>query len=173
MLSEVGNVNFNISWDCFVEYMNEFQHPIFQHSLYSMISHWDWYVSNLGKFVSYAIKHISPEKPENPYLVKLNRKPFREQISILNMTTEISFRFEDAAVESVEEMSLVRNLGMHNEWDVDEDYLKKTNVKNWQVGQKRTFDIIEVNKWHSALLNIVSVTANSLANHYANVPKYI
>jgi len=164
--------NYELSWRCFQEYMEEFQHPIYQHGLYSMISHWDWYISNLGKFVNYALKYISPRDPDNLNLLRLNRKPFREQIKYLSKTIEIEFIFEDDAVDLVEEMNLVRNLGMHNEWEVDMDYLRKTKTNGWQVGQKRVFEMEEIDKWHSALRNIISVSARDVATRYVHVPKF-
>jgi hypothetical protein len=163
---------YEVSWECFREYMDEFQHPIYQHGLYSMVSHWDWYISRLGKFINFARKYYSPQKSEDPNLSKLNRKPFKDQISILKASTGVPFSFQEDSVDLIEEMNLVRNLGMHNEWEVDEDYLKKSRIKNWKIGRKREFNMPEIEKWHSALLNVISVSANDVARNYAKAPKY-
>ncbi len=67
---------YEISWGCFEDYLKEFQSPIYQHAVYSMVSHWDWFISNLGKFVDFAERSISPEKQTDKDLLKLNFKPF-------------------------------------------------------------------------------------------------
>ncbi len=73
---------YEISWSCFEGYLNEFQNPIYHHTVYSMIGHWDWFISNLGKFINFAKKSISPEKQLNKDLLKLSFKPFIEQIVV-------------------------------------------------------------------------------------------
>lgn len=163
---------YETSWTCFRDYMNEFQHPIYQHGLYSMISHWDWYISRLGKFINFSRKYISPNQSDDSNLSKLNRTPFKNQINILKASTNLAFLFQEDSIDLIEEMHLVRNLGMHNEWEVDEDYLKKSIIKNWKFGQKREFDILEINKWHSALIDVISVTAHNIASHYSQVSNY-
>jgi hypothetical protein len=163
---------YETSWSCFEDYINEFQNPIYQHALYSIISHWDWYISNLGKFIDFAEKHISPEKQRDNNLLKLSFKPFAEQINIIKNQTEIIFKIENETLDLIEEMHLVRNLGMHNEWEVDKTYLKYTKTKNFEVGKKRIFEIAELTKWHSAFLQLINAISSQLAIRYAQVPKY-
>lgn len=170
--SGLSDENYETSWECFVVYMNEFKHPIFQHGVYSMVSHWDWYISNLGRFVNFARDCTNVNKVKKADLLKLHRKPFREQIDVLRNACEAEFTFKPNSIVLIEEMNLVRNLGMHNEWEVDEDYLKKTSNKSWEIGQKRDFQTEEMNKWHTALLDVIAVTAHKIATRYSQVPIY-
>lgn len=93
---------YETSWPCFMEYIDEFKNPIFQHAIYSIISHWDWYISNLGKFIHFAEGEISPNKKRNKHLLKLNTKPFAEQINIMKKQTGIILEVEDEAIDLVE-----------------------------------------------------------------------
>lgn len=163
---------YETSWACFENYLKEFQKPIFQHTVYSIISHWDWYVSNIGKFIDFAEKQISPERQTNKDLLKLSFKPFTKQIEIIKNETKILLEMDNDTVGLVEEMHLVRNLGMHNEWEVDETYLKYTKTINWKSGDKRKFEISEMTKWHSAFLELIGTLSSEIAIQYAQVPKY-
>jgi hypothetical protein len=163
---------YEISWSCFVDYLNEFPNPIHQSALYSIISHWDWYVSNLGKFIDFAEKQVSPTKQTDKDLLRLNFRPFCNQIKIIKHQTRISFEISTETMDLVEEMHLVRNLGMHNEWEVDGTYLKKTKTANWKIGEKRTLDIHEITNWHSAFLKLIDVLSSNISSNYAQVPVY-
>jgi len=163
---------YEISWSCFEEYINEFKNPIFQHAIYSIIGHWDWYISNLGKFIYFAEEHISPDKKKDKDLLKLSSKPFAKQIDIIKNQTGITFKIKDEDIDLIEEMHLVRNLGLHNQWEVDETYLKNTKAKNFEVGNKRLIETPELEKWHSAFVNLVLETSSQLAVLYTGVPSY-
>jgi len=166
------DVAWETGWSCFEEYMNEFQHPVFQFALYSIIIHWDWYISRLGKFVDFAESHVAPRKHRDKKLSALSFKPVREQIDVLQITMETKFSFNIDILDLVEEMNLVRNLGMHNEWEVDETYLKWTKNKTWKIGQQRTFEITELTNWHSAIIQLINVISLETAIRYTKVPKY-
>jgi hypothetical protein len=163
---------YEISWSCFMEYINEFENPIFQHAVYSIISHWDWYISHLGKFIHFAEGEISPDKKRDNNLLKLNTKPFAEQINIIKSQTGIILKIENEALDLIEEMHLVRNLGLHNQWEVDNTYLKYTKTKNPEIGKKRLIKLPELEKWHSAFLDLVAETSTQLAILYAGAPNY-
>ena len=163
---------YETSWACFEDLLNEFQSPIHQHAVYSIISHWDWFISNLGRFIDFAEKSLTPEKQTDKDLLKLNFKPVTKQIEIVKNETGISFAIDGNTLDLVVEMDLVRNLGMHNEWEVDDTYLKKTKTSRFKPGDKRVFDIQEITKWHSAFLQLIGTLASEIAVHYSQVPKY-
>ena len=163
---------YEISWSCFEEYINEFKNPINQHAIYSIISHWDWYISNIGKFIDFAEKHISPDKKRDKDLLKLSNKAFAKQMEIIKNQTGIIFKIKDEDLGLIEEMHLVRNLGLHNQWEVDETYLKYTKTKNFRVGKKRLVETPELTIWHSAFIDLVLETSSQLAVLYRGVPPY-
>jgi hypothetical protein len=163
---------YETSWECFKSYLEEFQNPIYQHTVYSIISHWDWYISNLGKFIYFAVKQIYPEKETNKDLMKLSFKPFATQIEIIKNETGIMLNIDSDTLDLVEEMHLVRNLGMHNEWEIDGTYLKKTKTKDMKLGDKRAFEIEEITKWHAAFIQLVGVLSSEIAMCYSQAPKF-
>jgi len=170
--SGLSEDNFELSWSCFEEYITEFKNPIFQHAIYSMISHWDWYISNLGKFVYFAERHTSPAKKRNQDLLKLNTKPFAKQIDTIKNQTEITFTIKGESLDLIEEMHLVRNLGLHNQWEADSTYLKYTKTKNIAVGEKRLIETPELEQWNAAFLELILETSSQLSGFYAEAPNY-
>ncbi len=170
--SGIKEETYELSWSCFEEYINEFKNPIFQHAVYSIISHWDWYVSNLGRFVYFAETNLSPHKKLDKDLLKLSTKPFARQIEILQTQTNITLEVETKNLGLVEEMHLVRNLGLHNQWEVDVTYLKNSKNKNFEIGMKRLVETPELEKWHSAFIKLIHESSSRLAHHYADVPNY-
>jgi hypothetical protein len=87
--------NYELSWSCFKDYLIESTSPTHQNAVYSMISHWDWYISNLGKFIHFAESHISHNKGQDNYLLHINRMPFIKQIELLEKTTGLIFAIDN------------------------------------------------------------------------------
>ena len=163
---------YETSWSCFEDYLKEFVNPIYQNTIYSIISHWDWYVSNLGKFIHFAKSHISPYTGVENSLLRINRLPFINQIELIEKSTGIKFPMDNYILTNIEEMHLVRNLGMHNEWEVDGDYLKHTKTTGWKICQKRQLEINEIENWHSAFIKLITVISNDIAILYAQTTDY-
>jgi hypothetical protein len=163
---------YETSWDCFKFFLEEFKNPIFQHTVYSIISHWDWYISNLGVFIYFAEKHLDPNKQIDKDLLKVSSKPFFKQMEIIKNETGILLNLDSDTLDLVEEMHLVRNLGMHNEWNVDETYLKYSKTTNLKLGDKRNFDIPELTKWYSAFLQLIEVLTYEIATLYSQIPPF-
>ena len=131
----------DLSWDCLVEYMKLFPSPVFQYSLYSMVIHWDWFISKLSEFVCFARLHDNVPSISNRQTNKLHRlgmKNTDDQLSLLSAATGLNFNIDNTKLDSFKEMLLVRNLGMHNEWEVDQFYLDRTRTQGWKLGQLRT-----------------------------------
>lgn len=163
---------YEISWQCFSDYLNEYQHPIRQHAVFSMISQWDWFISKLGKFIYFAEKSNSPQKATSKELLKLNKKPFKIQLEVIKSQISISFDENEDAINLIHEMHLVRNLGMHNNWEVDDIYLEGRLKCGFKLGDKREFEISELERWHKALIQLIDKLASETALYYANAPFY-
>ena len=69
-------------------------------------------------------------------------------------------------------MYLVRNLGMHNQWKVDEKYIKYSINKNWNVGDFRNVTIDELTDWNKHLHNIFQLTSSAISNKFDFVPPF-
>jgi hypothetical protein len=168
----INEETYETSWSCFRAYLNEFQNPIYHRTIFSIISHWDWFISNLGRFINFGEKILSPRKQPDKNLLKLSFKPFSKQIEIIKKESRTPLIIDQEIIDLVEEMNLVRNIGMHNEWDVDETYLKYTKTKQFKFGQKRIFDISEMTRWHGAFLKLIDTLSSEIAIRYSHVPNF-
>jgi len=166
-----------MGWKLLEKYKDVFKITVFQNVLVTINSHWDWYIRNLGNFVIFARNYF-----EGPLLNKtgksdLNRIGFLSichQLVILEKSCGISFGIPNDKLEVLKEMSLVRNLAMHNRWEVDQKYLDKTSYKqHWNIGELRFFDSSELRLWHQSLLEAINKTSISIATKYLNTPTYV
>lgn len=140
-----------------------------------MRSHWDWYISHLGAFInsSYPYKYgKSLSKSKQKELLKIGFKGITQQIDILNNLFDLDIYPDDASLENVREMSLVRNLGLHNRWEVDQFYLESTKTTGWNISEVRTFEIKELEQWHSALVELINQSWKPIAIQFNGSPEY-
>lgn len=163
---------YEISWDCFTEYVNEFLNPIQQQVIFSMVSHWDWFVSKIGKFINFANHELNLLSQSEKDLNNLSLKPFTKQLEIIKSASSIPFNIKPASIELIEELHLVRNLGLHNEWEVDELYLQRSKSSGYKVGQKRNVDMSEINSWHKAFVDLITSLSDEIATRYYSVSSY-
>ena len=165
-----------VNWKAFEAYVNTFPNPIIQNALLTAIAHWDAYVSRLAAFVRFARRHVgSPglAKKEMKALGRVAFLPVPEQLDALSTASGAVFPLEIPSVNSLYEMSLVRNLGVHCEWIVDSTYLAHSRSKQWSPGDLRTVAIAELEEWRVALTDVISATSRSIAAKYATAPDFI
>lgn len=155
-------------WKCFEEYLTTFPNQILHMSLLSMKSHWDWYISQLGYFVLFANGY--PDKGKE--LERIGFKPIIEQFTILENATGLKFDLLPNTIESLSELALVRNLGIHNQWEVDGLYLKWSKNTQWKKGEIRVFSKEELELWHQSLIEAIHKTSTLVAKKYRNEPEY-
>jgi hypothetical protein len=163
-------------WLILDRYKDIFKITVFQNVLVAINSHWDWYIRNLGNFVIFARDHV-----QSPFLSKkeeseLNRVGFLSichQIATLEKSCGVGFGISDGERGHLKEMSLVRNLALHNRWEVDQKYLDNTYYKKqWNIGQLRLFDSSELGLWHQSLLGAVKKSWQPIAIKYVNAPSF-
>ena len=162
-------------WSILGKYMPVFEKSVFQGVLILARSHWDWYIRQLGGFVRFARNHVSSpplDRKQQNSLDYVDRKEIKEQLMILEGACGLSFNIPNTVMSSIEEMSLVRNLGMHNRWEVDSFYLSKTSTLNWDVGDIRLFEIAELQDWISSLTKLLDATSFPIAIKYVSAPDY-
>lgn len=143
-----------------------------------MRSHWDWYIRKLGWFVEFArakcggpplSKDIETQLP----LVGKKEMPLATQLQILRQATGLPLSIDTEVMEAAQEMALVRNLGLHNRWEVDEVYLNKSSHPgNWAVGEVRLVHASELVPWRSALSQLLIGTWSPIAQLFVNAPNY-
>ena len=146
----LGVANWELSWSCFEEYLNIFPNPVYQATIFAMRSHWDWYISCLANFIQFArtqvVKSSSLSRVQQDKLAKLDFEPFRKQFELLNLACGIALAVDENTITSLEELNLVRNLGIHSLWEVDEFYISKSKTTGWDVGDIRTITFGELRR---------------------------
>jgi len=165
-------------WESGWNYLNKhkdlFQSVVFQSVLITIRSYWDWYVNKLVEFIAFA--HESTGDALMNELKKLRRITYPEileQISITEKVCKLDLQVSEETKQNIKEMSLVRNLGLHNRWEVDQEYLNKTSKQNqWQIGDIRTFDSKELILWHRSLIDLINKTCKPVAVQYVSATKY-
>jgi len=164
------------AWRYLEKYEAVLSRHLFHNTLITIRSHWDWYISRLGLFVEFGRQHAaSPElsSRKRQLLRKIGFRPIGEQTDIISEATGLSFGFEPATITLVEEMSRVRNLGVHNRWEVDDYYsTKHSSSRAWDIGELREFDADELMSWHQALLDMLNVTTVVVAKAYVAAPEF-
>jgi hypothetical protein len=163
-------------WQILGRYKDIFKITVFQNVLVAINSHWDWYIRNLGKFVSFARQYLSGPalgRREENDLSRIGFSPILKQMTILEKSCGIKFGLSSDILEDLKEMTLVRNLALHNRWEVDQKYLDNTsNKKHRNVGELRLFDSSELGLWHESLVKLINSTWESIATIYLNVPPF-
>ncbi|MEW7986485.1 MAG: hypothetical protein AB2799_11895 [Candidatus Thiodiazotropha sp.] len=166
----------NEGWNHLDKYQDVFAKNVRQSVLITLRSHWDWYISHLGAFINsnYSYKYSKGlSKSKQKELSKIGFKEITQQIKILNNSIESEIHLDETTLEHVREMSLVRNLGLHNRWEVDKYYLESTKTTGWNIREIRTFEIGELEQWHSALVELINQSWKPVAIILNGSPEYI
>ena len=162
-------------WKYFNKYKNLFQDIIFHNVLVAIRSYWDWYINKLAEFIIFAHESTGDElmKNELEKLRRITHPEILEQISIIEKVCKLDFHISEETKQNVKEMSLVRNLGLHSRWEVDQKYLNKTSEQNqWQISDIRTFDSKELILWHRSLIDLINKTCKPVAVKYVLAAKH-
>jgi hypothetical protein len=162
-------------WSYLQRYQPIFNNTIFQNVLILMRSHWDWYIRQVGEFVSFARNHVSSpviDRNQQKNLARIGWKEITQQLTILEESCGITFNLSHAILSDINEMSLVRNLGMHNRWEADKYYLNKTSSSNWDLKDVRLIEIAELRSWSGSLSKLINETSLEIAINYAGAPDF-
>jgi hypothetical protein len=162
-------------WDYLQKYQAIFNNTIFQNVVILMRSHWDWYIRQIGEFINFARVHLADpplEKKQQSDLNRIGWKEVRKQLVILEESCGIKFSLSPQILFDIDEMSLVRNLGLHNRWEVDDFYLRKTSSSIWELRDVRIIQIGELHAWAGSLSKLISETSLQIAIKYVCAPNY-
>lgn len=173
--SGLDKKHWDSGWEHLERYKVVFTNTIFQHVVILLRSHWDWYIRQTGAFVRFARSHVaSPtlNSKQEKNLSNIGWKDVASQLTILEEACGISFSLSSTTLSAINEMSLVRNLGMHNRWEVDDYYLQKTLSVGWELKDIRIIEIGELNHWRESFASLLNETSFPIAELYAPVPDY-
>lgn len=173
--SDMKNSEWESGWNYLEKYKDIFKNAVFQNALISIRSHWDWYANKLAGFIIYSQDNLGNPlaQSEIKQLRKITYKEIVEQVEIMENSCSLDFNISEETKRNIKEMSLVRNLGLHNRWEVDQQYLEKTTENNkFKKGDIRDFDAKELISWHKDLINIIGKIYEPIAIKYVSVPMY-
>lgn len=165
----------NKNFSYFEKYKEIYQRQVFQNVLISIRSHWDWYIRKIGEFVIFARGHVcsaSLSRKKNDKLKRLAFLSIQDQLEVLQEACDIKINIDSKDINLLVEMSLVRNLGLHNRWEVDQYYVNKSEYCNWSEGELRLFDSLELFEWHKSLIKAVKNSGLAVAECFTDVPDY-
>jgi len=138
-------------WEYLVKYQAIFEKSVFSNVLISLCSNWDWYLRQLSRFVQFGREYVeSPElnKDEKSQFSRIGNLPILKQLVLLDKATGVETNLHPEMRAQLQEMTLVRNLGLHNRWEVDEKYLEYSATGSLTVGDLRLIELKELHIWH-------------------------
>lgn len=162
-------------WGFLQSYIDIFKKGAFQNVIVSLNSHWDWYIRNLGKFIDFARNHVeSPvlNAKQRNCLSRISYCSIVQQLEIIETAAGVELEIDENVKEHLKEMSRVRNLGLHNRWEVDEKYLELSGRTDVELEDIRFVEIDEINLWYGALIKTLSETCRKIAINYVAAPAY-
>jgi len=163
------------SWRCMSKHSDSLRPWVLQQAIIALRTQWDWYVSRLAEFLCFARGHVAGPAMSNGMegkLARLGWAPMSDQLKCMQDAVGRQLELTESDRELVAEMSLVRNLVLHNRGEVDRHYLKHTKQTSWRVGQSRTVEWKEAARWHVALTRSVTATNPAVSEVYASAPSY-
>jgi len=163
------------AWGYLRKYQAVFQDAPLQSVLIALNSHWDWYLRALREFLVFSRSSLSlPRLPEvdEKKLARVDQLPMPEQLDVLVRILAVDLALSDVDTQEAHEMTLVRNLGLHNRWEVDGRYLQRTSRVGYELGELRLVESEELQRWHGLLMHLVNRTAGKIARDYSAAPRY-
>jgi hypothetical protein len=163
------------AWSYLEKYQAVFQDAPLQSVLIAFTSHWDWYLRALREFIISARSSLSLPRlkgADEKSLACVDYLPMPKQLDVLVRILGIEIGLSDEDAREVDEMTLVRNLGLHNRWEVDGRYLQRTPRTGYELGELRLVHTGELQRWHTILTALINVSASKVARDYAAAPKY-
>lgn len=163
------------SFECLTKYKKIFKKWIFQNVLIQIRSHWDWYIRRLGEFIVFAKQYVSClplSSKDTKALQGIGFLTLTKQLKILEKVSGLKFNISKDVLDALLEMALVRNLGLHNRWEVDSFYINRTNTLGWSIGEIREFDSSELGKWHECITKVIHKTSVEVSKKFVHARDY-
>jgi hypothetical protein len=175
-LESIGSKEtYDEAWQYLVKYRYVFEKTAFQAVLVALNSHWDWYIRKLGEFIIFARTAMASPRLSSADEKRIRRVgllPILGQFEVLEDLLSIPLSLSDSARIELVEMCLVRNLGLHSRWEVDDKYLSQSARTGYQIGDLRIIDQPELHLWHGLLIELINSSSSGVARAYLNAPPY-
>lgn len=129
-------------------------------------SAWDWFIRRLIVFNAKA----GLARGKEAEYQKIIYAPFRKQIAWLDKLCN-SCMPDQQSLDAVDEMICVRNLGVHNAWEVDRKYLEQHRGCSFELGQIRAVKSDELLNWQRGILAVLDHYASAMAKRFSDAPE--
>lgn len=162
-------------WELLQNHRTRFESSVFQAALLQMRGQWDWFSRRIRDFAVFALKAEGAREPHRKVkqdLRRIDRLTVGGQIALYERLLECTLDLAPEQHQLIRESELVRNLGMHNRWEVDAEYLDKTARRGWHLGQMREFSSEDLTAWHAATIEAVSQLALVVATRFRAAPGF-
>jgi len=162
-------------WEVLGEFAPVFEFAVRQTVVVSLRSHWDWFVRRLGEFVTFGRIHTTCPQigaADAGALLVVGTRRFPDQLHILERATGLELMPDQEVIDAIVLMTHVRNLGLHNRWEVDQRYLDSHPDCTLPVGDLRIVEVAEIQAWSAALHDLVIATAKKVGTLFVGVPAY-
>jgi hypothetical protein len=157
------------AWKILGKYLDVFKSSALQNVLISFCSHWDWYIRKISDFIQntyFEVFHTALSNSDIKQLERADHLSLPDQIHLIERLCKIDLETTELELNTLREMSLVRNIGLHNRWEIDSKYLSKSITKDFQLGHLRKIEISELTIWHSLLINIINKSSIAIAKKF-------
>jgi hypothetical protein len=166
----VSTKTFDSSWQDFVIYMESKPSTTVQQAIFNIEFAWDRFISEIKHFMirGNEILNITLPDKEKRILKRLDKYSQREIIDYINKNIEVT-NITEREIVSITELCLLRNLGVHKDWVIDNDYSKKTTTQYKKIGELRDVDFSEFQIYFSDWMNILGKISRPISEFYKDV----
>lgn len=161
------------AWEYIKKYKDEVIEIPYQNVVLQMFATWDWYAGQMKDFVSHGLHELGEFPQLSGPLKKswknFSRKPIELQLPVLPNVAGVSIDIVDSTKNSLKELRLARNLGIHNLWTVDEKYQRLTATGPWEIGELRKLPVPELLKWQAAINDVITKISVAMSKRFVAV----
>lgn len=178
-MAKIGYSNdlINEGWGLVEKYNTIVNNTTYQNNIVNSVAQWDWFIKMLGRFIKFGRSELGLNKLDSDsekHLSNLHKGTINQQLRTLNKALLNKIDYPSEKIEILNELFLIRNLGLHNRWACDEDYLiKSKHSSKWEKDQIRIIGIAELELMNKELRNLVRILTNAIAVEFKSVPEYI
>ncbi|TGL19768.1 hypothetical protein EHQ47_16865 [Leptospira bourretii] len=166
-LDGASDKNIEKGMEYFKEYEIILKSSVYMRFLTEMVAQWEFYLSEMQKFMQLNINLINPEILNNTLkkqFDRLTKLEILKQIDTITIIVDNKLKINESDKELLSEMFLLRNLGQHNRWECDEKYLHLSKQgKKWELGHLRMIKQEEVTEMYRAFSSTIRTITEALS----------
>ena len=147
------------------EHRDFFQAFTRQNATVLLMNEWEWFHSRLMSFARWALRH------EGGSLPSTNRGIVGE-IRRIEEVARQTLPLTDEERDALNELEMVRDLGMHHRWEMDRRYINANRLSEDYIGVLRIPRYDEIMNWKRTLAKTVQHCAMEMGRRFVEAPDY-